>query len=153
MGARPGLAFEPLIPLNVQKLTFCLIRLSIINKWLLLCFCRDILSKLLCNDGFTKIHGVSQPVGRLVLNCNTGNKQKAYRLLSVFVAFVEDNATMSFGIVYHSSCKTEEALYWRNDTHNLCYLTVFIPNQFVPELVHHLPCSSRLFSIYMQSTN
>ena len=32
MEARPGLAVEPLIPFNVQKWAFCLIRLSVINK-------------------------------------------------------------------------------------------------------------------------
>ena len=34
------------------------------------------------------------------------------------------------------------AFYRRSDTHNLCHLTVSIPNQFVPELVRHLPCLS-----------
>ena len=33
------------------------------------------------------------------------------------------------------------AFFWRNDTHNLYHLAVFTPNQFVPELVRHLPCS------------
>ena len=32
-GARPGLAIEPIIPSVVQKWTFCLTRLSVINKW------------------------------------------------------------------------------------------------------------------------
>ena len=41
----------------------------------------------------------------------------------------------------------ESKPFWRNDTHNLCHLTVFIPNQFVPELVHHVPCSLRFVRV------
>ena len=41
------------------------------------------------------------------------------------------------------------AFYWHNDTLGLCHLTMFIPNQCVPELVHPLACSSYVYCYLM----